>query len=123
MGASLTFRIGRWVAKLVARLLLASAALWVRIQTSPEYYEWAISAKELPTHSSPQKRIKKIKIYQQEHPALTAFSVLQKGSRTWIEKKLNLRLFFFYFIQQVLGNDIAVYHVLNNEVSNLFFNS
>jgi len=36
-------KIGRWVAKLVARLL-ATAALWVRIQTSLMNTKWATSA-------------------------------------------------------------------------------
>jgi hypothetical protein len=33
-------KIERWVAKLVAHLL-ATAALWVRIQTSPKNTKWA----------------------------------------------------------------------------------
>jgi hypothetical protein len=42
------------VAKLVARLL-ATAALWVRLQTSLKNTKWATYAKEWPTHSSPPK--------------------------------------------------------------------
>ncbi len=49
---------GRWVAKLVA-YLLATAALWVRIQTSLKNTNWATQAKEWPTHSSPPKNIQK----------------------------------------------------------------
>jgi hypothetical protein len=37
--------VGRWVGKLawrwVSKYLLATAALWVRIQTSPENTKWA----------------------------------------------------------------------------------
>jgi hypothetical protein len=33
-------KFGRWVAKLIAHLL-ATAALWVRIQTSPKNTKWA----------------------------------------------------------------------------------
>jgi hypothetical protein len=46
----------RWVAKLVPRLL-ATAALWVRIQTSLKNTKWA--TKEWPTHSSPPKKYTK----------------------------------------------------------------
>ncbi len=57
----------RWVAKLVgdgcmARLvarLLATAALWVRIQTYLKHTKWATKAKEWPKHSSPPKNIEK----------------------------------------------------------------
>jgi hypothetical protein len=49
--------VGRWVAKLVARLL-ATAALWVRIQTSLQDTKWATKAKEWPKHFySPYKKI------------------------------------------------------------------
>jgi hypothetical protein len=48
-------KLGRWVAKLVA-LLLATAALWVRIQTSLKNTKWATYAKEWPTHSSKPKK-------------------------------------------------------------------
>ncbi len=41
--------------ELVARLL-ATAALWVRIQTSLKNTKWATKAKEWPTHSSPPKK-------------------------------------------------------------------
>ncbi len=51
-------KVGRWVAKLVARLL-STAALWVRIQTSPENSKWATEAMEWPIHSSPPKIYKK----------------------------------------------------------------
>ncbi len=51
--------IGRWVAKLEARLLVATAALWVRFQTSLKNTKWATKAKEWPTNSSPPKNIKK----------------------------------------------------------------
>ena len=54
--------VGRWVANLVARLL-ATAALWVRIQTSLKKTKWATWAKERPTHCSPPtKYTKKRKI-------------------------------------------------------------
>jgi hypothetical protein len=43
------------VAKLVARLL-ATATLWVRIQTSLKTKKLATFAKERPTHSSPLKK-------------------------------------------------------------------
>ncbi len=43
------------VAKAVARKL-ASAVLWLRIQTSLENHKWATYAKEWPTHSSPPKK-------------------------------------------------------------------
>jgi hypothetical protein len=46
---------GRWVAKLVSHLL-ATAALWVRIQTSPKITKWQTYAKEWPTHSSPPQK-------------------------------------------------------------------
>jgi hypothetical protein len=42
---------GRWVAKLVARLL----ALLVRIQTSIQNIKWVTRNKEKPTHSYPPK--------------------------------------------------------------------
>ncbi len=45
------------MAKLVGRLL-ATAALWVRIQTSLKNTKWAIYAKEWPTHSSAKKYTK-----------------------------------------------------------------
>ncbi len=48
----------RWMAKMVARQL-ATAALWVRIQTSLKNAKWSTKAKEWPTHYSPQKNIKK----------------------------------------------------------------
>ncbi len=35
---------------------------------------------------------------------------------------LGLVIFFIYDFQQVLGNDIAVYHVRSNEVRRFFFN-
>jgi hypothetical protein len=52
---------GRWVAKLVARLL-TTAVLWVRIQTSLKNTKWATEAKEWPIHSSPppKKYTKKV---------------------------------------------------------------
>jgi hypothetical protein len=43
------------MAKLLARLL-ATAGLWVRIQTSLKSTKWATSAKEWSTHSSPPKK-------------------------------------------------------------------
>jgi hypothetical protein len=46
------------VAKSVARQL-ATAVLWVRIQTSLKNHKWATLAKEWPTHSSPPKQIYK----------------------------------------------------------------
>jgi hypothetical protein len=51
-------QVGRWVAKSAARLL-GTAALWVRIQTSPKKTKWATSAKEWPTQSSPPKKCTK----------------------------------------------------------------
>jgi hypothetical protein len=45
----------RWLAKLVVRLL-ATAALWVRIQTFRKNTKWATCVKEWPTHSSPPKK-------------------------------------------------------------------
>jgi hypothetical protein len=42
-------QVGRWMATLVARLL-ATAALWVLIQTSLKNTKWAIQAKEWPVH-------------------------------------------------------------------------
>jgi hypothetical protein len=48
------------MAKLVAHLL-ATAALWVRIQTSLKKTKWATKAKEWPSLSSPQKNIQKQK--------------------------------------------------------------
>jgi hypothetical protein len=35
---------------------LATAVLWVRIQTSLKNHKWATKAKEWPTHSSPPKK-------------------------------------------------------------------
>ncbi len=49
------------MAKSVARQL-ATAALWVLIQTSLKNHKWATNAKEWPTHSSPPKKYTK-KIY------------------------------------------------------------
>ncbi len=49
-----------WVAKSVARQL-ATAVLWVRIQTSLKNHKWATKAKEWPTHSSPPKKYTKKK--------------------------------------------------------------
>ena len=46
------------MAKFVAHLL-ATAALWVRIQASLKNTKWATLAKEWPTHSSPPKNIQK----------------------------------------------------------------
>jgi hypothetical protein len=46
------------VAKLVARLL-ATAALWVQIQTSLKNKKWATFAREWPTLSSPPKKYTK----------------------------------------------------------------
>ena len=40
VGRWMAKEVGRWVAKLVARLL-ATAALWVRIQTSLRNTKWA----------------------------------------------------------------------------------
>ncbi len=48
------------MAKSVARQL-ATAALWVRIQTSLKNRKWATKAKEWPTHSSPPKKYSKKK--------------------------------------------------------------
>jgi hypothetical protein len=48
--------IERWVAKLVARLL-ATAALWVRIQTSLKNTNWAKQRGAWPKHSSLPKNI------------------------------------------------------------------
>jgi hypothetical protein len=50
---------GRWVAKLVQARLLATAPLWVRIQTSLKNTKWATSAKDWPTHSSPPTKYEK----------------------------------------------------------------
>jgi hypothetical protein len=47
-----------WVAMSVARQL-ATAVLWVRIQTSLKNHTWATLAKEWPTHLARQKNIKK----------------------------------------------------------------
>jgi hypothetical protein len=44
------------VAKLVGRLL-ATAALWVRIETSLKNTTWGTKAKEWPKHSRPPKNI------------------------------------------------------------------
>jgi len=52
-------KLGRWVAKLEARLL-ATAALWVQIQSSIKSINWTTWAKEWPTHASPPKQHKKI---------------------------------------------------------------
>ncbi len=49
---------GRWAAKLVAHLL-ATTALWVRIQTSPKNTKWTTKAKEWPTHSRLPKNTQK----------------------------------------------------------------
>ncbi len=54
-----------WVAKSVARQL-ATAVLWVRIQTSLKNHKWATQAKEWPTHSSPPKKYTKKKVLQEE---------------------------------------------------------
>ncbi len=54
--------VERWVAKLVAHML-ATAALWVRIQTSIKHTNWAPLAKERQTHSSPPKNIYKKSIH------------------------------------------------------------
>ncbi len=48
VGRWVTKLLGRWVAKLVEHLL-ATAALWVQLQTSVKNTKWA---KERPTHSS-----------------------------------------------------------------------
>jgi hypothetical protein len=52
--------LGRWVAKLVARLL-ATVALWVRIQTSLKKLNGRHKQrrKEWPTHSSPPQNYTK----------------------------------------------------------------
>ncbi len=47
-----------WVAKSVA-CQLATAVLWVRIQTPLKNHKWATYAKEWPTHSSPPKKYTK----------------------------------------------------------------
>jgi hypothetical protein len=44
-----------WVDKLVAHLI-ATTALWIRIQTSLKNTKRATEAKEVPTHSRPQKK-------------------------------------------------------------------
>ncbi len=54
-----------WVAKSVARQL-ATAALWVQIQTSFKNHKWATYAKEWPTHSSPPKKYTKKKKEDQD---------------------------------------------------------
>jgi hypothetical protein len=55
------FNLGRWVAKLVARLF-AMAALWFRIQTSLKNTKSATYAKKWPTHcNAPKKYTKKYK--------------------------------------------------------------
>jgi hypothetical protein len=61
-----------WVAKLVAQLF-ATAALWVRIQTSLKYTKWATKAKEWPTQYSPSKNIQKTYISSLSfvHPRFT----------------------------------------------------
>ncbi len=51
------FTWGGWVDKLLARLP-ATAALWVRIQTSLKNHKWTTEAKEWPTHCSPPKKKK-----------------------------------------------------------------
>jgi hypothetical protein len=38
---------------------IATAVLWVRIQTSLKNHKWATEAKEWPTHSSPPKKYTK----------------------------------------------------------------
>ncbi len=48
-------KLGRWVAKLVPSLL-ATVALWVRIQTSLKNTKWATKPKEWSTHSSQSKK-------------------------------------------------------------------
>jgi hypothetical protein len=62
-------KVEGWVAKLeewvdksvpVARQL-ATAVLWVRIQTSLKNHKWATEAMESPTHSSPPKKYTKKK--------------------------------------------------------------
>ncbi len=65
---------GRWVAKLVVRLL-ATAALRVRIKTSLKNTKLATYAKEWPTHSSPPKNIQekeKKKYYRIKRTCLVA---------------------------------------------------
>ncbi len=57
--------IGRWVAKLVAHLL-ATAALWIRIQKSLKNTKWATLTKEWPTHYGPPKNIQKIDCNENE---------------------------------------------------------
>ncbi len=54
--------------------LLATAALWVRIQTSLKNTKWATSAKKWPTHSSPPKNIQKKKLKQNVEPFSLNFS-------------------------------------------------
>jgi hypothetical protein len=51
-------KIGRWVVKLVARLLI-TPALRVLIQTSLKNIKWATYAKEWPTHSGRPKKYTK----------------------------------------------------------------
>jgi hypothetical protein len=68
-----------WMAKLVA-LLLATAALWVRIQTTLKNSKWATSAKEWQTHSTrPQKN---------QDSRTNMRKVLSSSCRIWIKADL-----------------------------------
>jgi hypothetical protein len=54
--------VGRWVAKLVVRLLV-KAAPWVRIRTSIKIKKWATTAQEWQKHCNTSKNIQKTDIY------------------------------------------------------------
>jgi hypothetical protein len=58
---------GKWVVREMVARLLATAALWVRIQRSLKNTKWAIEAKEWATHSSPPKCIQFFFIYFSEN--------------------------------------------------------
>jgi hypothetical protein len=65
--------LGKWVARLVERVL-ATAAFWVRIQTSLKNTKLAKLAKEWPTLSS------QLKIYRKQ--------IQKKSSCGWIDSSL-----------------------------------
>jgi hypothetical protein len=78
---------GRWLAKLVARLL-ATAAIWVRIQTYLNTKS-ATSAKECPTHFSPPKKYSK-KWLSWNVRCKNRFAVLQTFWRVRFSNMINI---------------------------------
>jgi hypothetical protein len=74
-----------WVAKSVARQL-ATAVLWVRIQTSLKNHKWATLSKEWPTHSSPPKKNIQKKESQLIGQVIFSYSVVNSSMKREGEK-------------------------------------